>query len=175
MSLYVADTSNHRIRKITNNNTVTTIAGNGAFGFLDGSGTNTQFKKPYGITCDPYGNLYIADTENHCIRKITSDGTVTTIAGNGGTSGFADGVGTSAQFSNPSGITCDSFGNLYIADTENNRIRKIMCSNGAWTVLTIAGNENCNFNDGNGLSAEFCSPYGIICDSSGTLYVTGHL
>ncbi|MDR1306057.1 MAG: hypothetical protein LBK74_00600 [Treponema sp.] len=129
-NLYVADSGNHSIRKIANDGprTVTTIAGNGGPGLADGPGAAARFSFPKGITVDAAGNLYVTDFGNHNIRKIANDGprTVTTIAGAGdGTPGDADGVGTAARFENPQGISVDTAGNLYVADTGNYRIRKL--------------------------------------------------
>ena len=123
-NIYVADTQNHRIRKIDTSGQVTTIAGTGTAGNTDGSAlTVAQFKSPGALTVGSDGSVYVADTGNNSIRKI-SGGNVTTIAGTG-TAGFADGSGTSAQFSSPNGITIASDGKLYVADTSNNRIRVI--------------------------------------------------
>jgi streptogramin lyase len=122
-NLYVADTYNHRIRKIDPSGAVTTVAGDGTWGSADGAGTAAQFNHPSGITADAAGNLYVADTYNHRIRKIDPSGAVTTVAG--GTWGYAEGTGTDARFNLPSGITADAAGNLYVADYGNHRIRKL--------------------------------------------------
>ena len=118
--LYVADTDNNLIRKITPKKVVTTFAGDG---------TTAQFHEPYGMTVDSFGNLYVADLRNHRIRKITPEGAVTTLAGGG----------TPAQFNGPSSVAVDSDNNVYVADIDNHRIRKITSKDGVVTVNTIAG------------------------------------
>jgi len=115
---------------------VTTIAGDGTEGYLDATGTKAQFHNPSGVAVDSSGNLYVADARNHRIRKITSGGVVTTLAGTG-TAGFANGAGiTEAQFNRPTGVAVDLSGNLYVADTINNCIREISSTG---KVTTFAG------------------------------------
>ena len=121
-NIYGVDRTNHRIRKITPNGQVTTIAGSTA-GFADGAAISAQFNSPTGITVDEQGNLYVVDSENNRIRKITPEGQVSTVAGS--TSGFSDGDGATAQFNRPRAITIDTDGNLLVTDTDNARIRKI--------------------------------------------------
>jgi sugar lactone lactonase YvrE len=123
-NVYVGDTSNNRIRKITAAGVVTTLAGSGTATFADGTGTAASFHFPYGVAVDSSGNVYVADTGNCRIRKITAGGVVTTLAGSG-TATFADGTGTAASFDFPIGEAVDSSGNLYVGDMSNNRIRKI--------------------------------------------------
>jgi len=163
-NIYVADESNHRIRKIViSTGVVTTVAGNGS-GNTDGTGTSALFSSPRGVTTDGT-NLYVADSGNHRIRKIViSSGVVTTLAGNG--SGNTDGTGTAALFNSPEGITTDGT-NLYIADTSNHRIRKIVISSGV--VTTLAGNGSGSTN-GTGTAALFNTPTGITTDGI-NLYV----
>ena len=121
-NVYVADQLNHRIRKITPEGLVSTLAGS-TEGFRDGSGASAQFNYPVDVAVDTEGNVYVADWQNHLIRKITAEGLVSTLAGS--TVGFRDGIGTSAQFNRPSGVAVDTEGNVYVADSDNNRIRRI--------------------------------------------------
>lgn len=168
-TLYVADTANNTVRKIVSG-TVTTLAGlAGRSSSLDGKGSAARFEDPYAVAVDGSGNTYVADATDHSIRKITSDGTVTTLAGKPGTFGSADGTGTTALFRNPKGIAADSAGNVYVADTGNATIRKIT---GAGVVTTIAGSASATGSlDATGTAARFASPYGVAVDSVGNLYV----
>jgi sugar lactone lactonase YvrE len=153
-NFYIADTYNHRIRKISPDGMVSTIAGSSA-GYADGKGATAQFNRPLGICIDPAGNLYVADSENNKIRKITPDGTVSTFAGS--VSGKADGKGAAAKFSIPYGICIDPAGSLYVSDSGNNRIRKITPSA---DVTTLAPSEDLN------------KPRGLCLDKSSNLYIS---
>jgi streptogramin lyase len=133
-NVYVVDNGNDLIRKVTPTGQVSTFAGSGQSGNSDGTGTGASFNSPFGITIDTSGNLYIADSGNNLIRKITPGGTVTTIAGSG-SRGAADGTGRAASFDTPAGIAVDKSGNIYVADENNNLIRKI---SQAGTVTTIS-------------------------------------
>ncbi|HEY1214306.1 MAG TPA: NHL repeat-containing protein, partial [Bryobacteraceae bacterium] len=166
-NFFVADTYNNRIREISASGTVSTVAGDGNPGLKDGPGATAQLQYPYAVAVDGQGNIYVADTYNNVVRKITSAGVVSTLAGNG-QAGFADGPGASAQFNTVTGITIDSKANLYVVDNGNARIRMITP---AGVVSTIAGNGAGGHVDGPGPSAEFSNPYGICTDAQGNLYV----
>ncbi len=168
-NIYVVEAYNHKIRKITPTGEVTTFAGSGIGGYVDGLGTASKFYFPFGICSDSSGNIYVADSGNNRIRKITPSGVVSTLAGSGpsGPGGYADGIGSSARFNNPCGVCSDSSGNIYVADTQNNRIRKITPSG---VVTTFAGSGG-GYLDGTGNAAQFGNPRGLCSDSSGNIYV----
>lgn len=160
--LYVADAYNHSIRKLSPTGEVSTLAGQ-SIGFADGKGRAAGFNDPVAIALDASGNLYVADRGNHSIRKITPDGEVSTLAGDG-TPGFADGSGEQARFDHPSGIAADKSGNLYIGDSENNRIRRVTP---AGVVTTLAGDGTAGFADGPATVARFSHPAGVALDPRG--------
>jgi len=164
-NIYVADVGNHRIRKIDPSFLVSTLAGS-TLGFADGTGTAAQFTAPYGVAVDGFGNVYVSDLGNNKIRKVSSTGVVTTVAGS--TSGNSDGASTVAQFSTPAGLAVDAQGNIFVADVDNHNIRKIDPSG---VVSTIAGTGTAGFLDGPGASAQFDQPFGIALGASGDLYV----
>lgn len=172
-NLYVVDSTNATIRKITPAGVVTTLAGSAeALGSADGIGAAARFDYPLGITADVVGNLYVTDDGNQTIRKITPDGMVSTLAGQAGTRGSADGMGALARFNNPSGITADAAGNLYVVDGNSKKIRKITP---AGMVTTLAGSDATGDDlphDGTAATARFSFLGGITCDSAGMLYVT---
>ncbi len=167
-NLYICDQRNGLIRKISSDGTtVSTFAGNGTLGLMDGAGSAAEFHDPWGIAIDKAGNLYVADALNNAIRKITPGGVVSTLAGNG-TTGTTDGTGAAAKFNHPAGIAINSDGDLYVTDEFNNSIRKITA---AGVVTTVAGKGAAGLKDGVGLDAEFNNPIGITIDSDGNLYV----
>ena len=171
-NLYVADALNNTIRKVTTAGVVTTVAGLAGVsgGHQDGATNVATFNHPTGVAVDGSGNIYVTDSTNHTIRKVTPAGTVSTFAGTFGVSGYKSGTGSAAAFTNPTGITIDTYGNLYVADTGNSVIRKITPA-GLVTLVaglpTIAGLE-----DGAGFEALFNQPQSLTVDSTATnLYV----
>lgn len=168
---YVADTSMHTIRKISSDGRVTTFAGvSGVEGSSDGTYAEAKFSYPHGLATDTAGNIYVADYGNNTIRKITPAGVVTTLAGTAGVAGHRDGTGTSTYFWSPTSVATDGSGNVYVADRNNNKIRKI---SPAGIVSTVAGKEGVsNQADGPAAEATFGYPYGVSTDRAGNLYVT---
>ena len=164
-NIYIADSGNHRIRKITSSGVVSTFAGSGVAGFANGASSVAKFWNPSGVAVDSNGNVYVADTSNHLIRKITPSGVVSTFAGTGSI-GYAD--GTIAQFHAPMGLAVDTNGNLYVADQQNYRVRKITP---AGVVSTLAGSGINGFADGIGTAAKFSLFEHLAVDVSGNVYV----
>ena len=166
-AIYVADGGEaNRIRVVQPDGAVSTLAG-GKEGFVDGLGTAAAFDTPSAIALDHLGNLYVADTGNHAIRRIAPGGAVTTLAGNG-SPGYADGIGRAAQFNGPVGISVDDAGIVYVADTYNDRIRRIAQDG---TVTTLAGTGKPNLFDGPGTAAAFDTPSALAVDHDGNLYI----
>lgn len=166
-NVYVADYRNHCIRKVAPDGTVSTLAGNGTAGFADGQGAAARFTSPRGIASDGAGNLFVVDTGNARIRKVTPDGTVTTVAGDG-TAGYFDGPADKAEFNDARGITTDASGNLYVADTGNYRVRKIAADG---TVSTLATLPNPSEGATHPSEAKLTGPYGLAADGHGRLFV----
>ncbi|HTE02115.1 MAG TPA: hypothetical protein VK668_22660 [Mucilaginibacter sp.] len=166
--IYVAGYSN-TIKKIYSNGLISTFVGAyGRSGNTDGKGAAARFNSPKGIAVDANGNVYVADSANNLIRKITPDGTVSTLAGSG-LSGSADGTGSAASFDFPTGVAVDASGNVYVADANNNMIRKITSSG---IVTTLAGSATSGSSNGLGSAATFLDPVDVAVNHEGTiLYV----
>jgi sugar lactone lactonase YvrE len=172
-NVYVADANSSTIRKITSSGVVTTLAGlAGSSGSEDGAGGAARFSWPNGVAVDGSGNVYVADAGNHTIRKITSSGVVTTLAGMAWNNGSEDGAGSAARFKNPSGVAVDGSGNVYVADAENHTIRKITSDGVVTTLAGMAG--NIGSEDGAGSAARFNTPFGMAVDGDGNVYVAEH-
>ncbi|WP_088323980.1 T9SS type A sorting domain-containing protein [Polaribacter tangerinus] len=165
-NMFIADAGNHLIRKILLSGEVTTFAGSGSEGNVDGNGTDASFNRPNGLVIDSAGNIFIADAGNYLIRKITPEGEVTTFAGSG-TPASTNGSGTGASFDYIEGIAVDDKDNLYVSSRDN-LIRKITPEA---VVTTFAGSGSNAFTDGVGVSASFNHPSGMIFDSQGNLLV----
>ena len=207
-NVYVADSENNRIRKISPSGEVSTLAGDGTIGANNGPAATAQFDFPHGLCRDANGNIYVADAANNMIRKITPQGVVSTFAGNG-TPGLVEGNAAQAEFNDPAGVTIDAAGNLYVTDGNNRRIRKITQAGvvstlgnadfgfpegitidaagnlyvadpqknrisrvtPAGAITTLAGTGDFGLKDGAGDVAQFLNPEGIAIDASGNLYV----
>jgi len=166
-NLYVADTGNDKIKKVTPDGEVTTVAGAGRPGFGDGPALTTLFKGPAGLAVSSSGAVYIADAQNHVIRKL-ENGIVTMIAGTGH-GGFVDGAAALAEFKEPSALAFDENGDLLVADTKNHRIRKVILTEANVSVLTLAGSGKPGFADGDPAAAQFHELSGM--DAAGALYI----
>ena len=167
-NIYVADQGNNMIRKITPEGHVSTLAGNTISGNADGTGPDARFNWPEGLCVDGQGNVYVADSYNNMIRKITPDGVVTSLAGSSTAIGSINGKGTAASFYGPSDIAVDALGYLYVTDVANNMIRKI---SPAGDVTTLAGNRTAGSNNGDRMNARFYTPSGVDVDAVGNLYI----
>ena len=172
-NVYIADRYNHRVRKVSTTGVITTVAGSGTTGYSGDGGpaTSAQLNYPASVVLDPAGNLYIADTSNNRIRKVTPGGTITTVAGSGVAGYFGDGgLATMARLNGPQELLFDGAGNLYIADVSNNRVRKVDPSG---VITTVAGTGTSGFagDGGQAASAQVSAPAGLALDSSGNLYI----
>lgn len=171
--LFVADTWNHTIRQITPAGAVSTLAGlAGNFGAADGTNSKARFHRPSGIAVDAATNLYVADSFNHTIRRVTPAGRVTTIAGLAGVWGSADGTNSAVRFFLPQAITLTPGGDLFVTDSGNQTLRKISAAGTNWVVTTVAGLASlAGYANGTNGAARFYFPAGIASDGAGWLYV----
>jgi len=170
-NLLVSDTHNHALRKVTLSGAVSTLAGNGEEGFADGVGAAARFNEPWGIVVDAQGTIFVADSENHCVRHVApGDGAVSTLVGVGGEGGFADGQREDARFDIPCGMALDMDSHLIIADLANDCIRKVVTAEGrVTTVAGRAGHEG--FANGEGAAARFNALQGVAVDGNNNILV----
>ncbi len=170
-NVYVADSLNNLIRKITSAGVVTTLAGSGVLGSTNGTATVATFSNPNGVAVDTSGNVYVAEPSTNLIRKITPAGEVTTLAGTGAV-GSVNGTGTAASFSNPKGLAVDAAGNVYVACDADDLIRKITPAGVVTTLAGIAG--TLGSTNGAATSATFRTPRGVTVDAFGNVYVADY-
>jgi hypothetical protein len=167
---YVADSGNHTIRRVLPSSETTTFAGlTGLEGSTDGTGSGARFSAPSGVAVDSAGNVYVTDYNNSTIRKITPGGVVTTLAGQAGIRGSADGAGPAARFDNPDALAVDTAGNLFVSDSNNHTLRKITPDGVVTTIAGLAGTSGVA--EGTGSAARFFIPSGITIAPGGVLYV----
>jgi uncharacterized protein (TIGR03437 family) len=171
-NMYIADTGNNVVRKVNTSGIITTVAGNNisAFAGDGGPAIDANLSEPTSVAFDAAGNMYIADSNNDCIRIVTPDQNINTFAGMCSYPLFQGdgGPATQAKLNKPYSVAVDAHGNVYISDTENERIR-VVTPNGI--INTVAGTGTAGFKDGPALQAEFSSPYGIALDASGSVYI----
>jgi PKD domain/RTX calcium-binding nonapeptide repeat (4 copies)/NHL repeat len=172
-NVYVADRNNHRVRKVDPTGVITTLAGTGTPGFSGDTGqaSTAQVDNPLGVAADAAGNVYIADQGNNRVRKVDFAGVITTLAGTG-VGGFSGDTGqaTVAQLAGPEGVGADAAGNVYIADTDNYRLRKVD-SAGVITTLAGTGTQGFSGDTGQAVLAQLYSPIGVAADAAGTVYI----
>jgi sugar lactone lactonase YvrE len=180
-NLFIADTGNSSIREVNTNGIIMTVAGNGLFAYSgdDGPATNASLYNPTGLAVDTYGNLFIADIGNNRIREVSTNGIITTVAGNGFGAPFSGafsgdgGAATNASLYQPTGVAVNAFGNLFIADQNNQRIREVN-TNGV--IITVAGNGTNRFSGDGGAAtnASIHLPANVTVDESGNLFISDY-
>jgi len=169
-NVYVAAQGDHTIRKLAPGGVVTTLAGlAGSPGSANGAGSAARFHNPTRVALDSAGNVYVADSYNHTIRKVTPAGVVTTLAGVAGGAGSVDGTGAGAQFWTPMGVAVDSADNVFVAERDNCTIRRITPGGVVTTVAGLAGNTGSA--DGRGSAVRFYYPFAVAVDNAGIVFV----
>ena len=174
-NLFMADTENNRVRKVDPTGMITTVAGNGSHAYSGDGGmaTNASLSYPKSAAVDASGNLFIADYDNSRIRKVNPNGMITTVAGGGPNSPGDGGAATNASLSNPNGVAVDAFGNLFIADTYNSRIRKVN-PNGIITTVAGYGTNGYSGDGGIATNARLSYPFGVAVDAFGNLFIADY-
>jgi hypothetical protein len=173
-TIYISEYKGHRVRKITTDGKISTVAGTGTadFGGDGGSATDAHLNGPRDVVVDSVGNLYIADGNNHRVRKVTADGKISTVAGTGTADFGGDGgSATDAHLNGPRGVAVDSVGNVYVADHANHRVRKVS-ADGKISTVAGTGTEGSDGDGGPAISAQLHNPAGLVVDSTGTLYIS---
>lgn len=169
-ALYVSDTGNHTIRRVTTNGVVTTLAGSaGNADYADGPATSARFNQPLGLAVAPDGTVFVADSGNHLIRVIATNGTVSVLAGNPETFGSADGTGTNAFFNSPVGLALAPDGSLFVSDANNFTLRRVTAAGVVTTIAGAAGQDGST--DGPAAAARFGKPAELALAPNGTLYI----
>lgn len=172
-TVYVAGNWNHTIRAVSPGGSVTTLAGTaGSRGDVDGTGSAARFMQPYGIAADASGGLWVAELGNHTVRRVTAGGVVSTLAGSAAAFGVTDGAGSQARFWEPFDVTVDQAGTVYVADFENDAIRKISAAGAVTTVAGVGGSYGAGAQDGTGTAARFSGPVDVAVGPDGNVYVS---
>jgi sugar lactone lactonase YvrE len=172
-NVYIVDSGNERVRKVDANGLITTVAGNGSYGYSGdgGAATNAMLNYPYGVAVDASGNIYISDINNERVRRVGANGVISTVAGNGSQGYMGDGgFATQAKLNIPRGVAIDAIGNLFIADSGNNLIRKI-ATNGIITTVAGGGGNGYSGDGGPAIMASLNNPYDVAVDVDGNLYI----
>ncbi|KOG76088.1 NHL domain-containing protein [Streptomyces varsoviensis] len=176
-AVYIAEYNSHRVRKVAVDGTISTIAGTGVPGFAGDGGpaVSAQLNHPYAVAVDSEGVVYIADADNHRVRRVVADGTISTVAGTGA-AGFGgdDGPAASAELNTPVAVAVDGSGGLYVSDQYNHRVRRVVADG---TISTVAGTGAAGFggDDGPAASAQLNNPFGLAVDRAGGLYIADHV
>jgi sugar lactone lactonase YvrE len=168
-NIYISELDRNRILKISENGSLSVFAGSSLAGYIDGEPSASQFQSIKGLAIDSFDNIFVADKNNHCIRKISPSGFTSTYAGSCGIAGFQDGLATEALFNQPFDIAIDSTGNLFVTDYNNHRVRMIDTS---LRVSTVSGSESYGFIDGNQSNSKLRNPHSIVINTKNEIFIT---